>query len=173
MLLNGTVADNIAFGIDAPLEQVEEAARLAEVHDLIESLPARYATPVGPGSATQLSGGQEQRICLARALCRRPKLLLLDEATSALDPATESAIIRTLERLRAEHGYTILAVSHHPNTALHADLIVVVHKGRIAERGTYTELMQIDAAPAVADAPGSEGGKPRGLFKTLVEQAAS
>jgi ATP-binding cassette subfamily B (MDR/TAP) protein 1 len=88
-----------------------------------------------------MSGGQLQRICLARGLCRNPKLLLLDEATSALDPVTEKNIIETLEKLHRERGMTILSVSHHPETARNADQIIVLDHGIIKESGTYQKLM--------------------------------
>jgi len=161
MILNATVAENIAFGTGASEAEVIDAAKKAEVDGIIQSLPGRYQTPIGPSAKAKLSGGQMQRICLARALCRQPRILLLDEATSALDPQTEKSVIETLEKLRRDFGYTILSVSHHPNTALHADMILLLEKGVLAEVGTYSELMRAQAPQA-----------PRGLFKNLVEQAA-
>lgn len=153
--------ENIAFGTGASPEQVVAAARRAEVDAVISHLPSGYETSIGSNAKEKLSGGQLQRICLARALCREPKILLLDEATSALDPSTATGVIQTLERLRTEHGYTIISVSHNPSTALNADQILLLDKGVLAEMGTYSELMRAEAPQA-----------PRGLFKTLVEQVS-
>jgi len=141
MILNGTVVDNIAFGSDVSQELIEASAKKAEIHDLIVQLPDGYKTVLGTDAARDLSGGQQQRICLARALCRKPRLLLLDEATSALDPETEASIIKTVLTLRSE-GLSVISVSHHPNTAIHADQILVLEHGVLVEQGTYDALQR-------------------------------
>ena len=118
-----------------PLSRVVEAARLAHIHEDIESMPLAYDTLLADGGAS-LSGGQRQRIALARALVTRPAILLLDEATSALDAITESAIQRELARLRC----TRIVVAHRLSTIRNADLILVMDEGRVVERGTHDEL---------------------------------
>jgi len=144
MIYEGTVRDNILFGMKERPGGVEEAAEMAEIADTIRALPDGYDTVIGGGSPGGLSGGQMQRICLARALYRQPSVLLLDEATSSLDAVAADAIIETLVRLRDEKGYTIVSVSHHPSTAIKANQIVVLKKGVIAEEGTYNELMALE-----------------------------
>ena len=141
MILEGTVKDNIAFGSGASDKDIEEAARQSDIHDFIQSLPEKYDTAIG--SRGNFSGGQLQRICIARALCRKPSLLLLDEATSALDPVTERGIVETLGRLNKETNITIVSVSHHPDTARHVDQIVYLKNGRVEELGTYDELLEM------------------------------
>ena len=151
MLINGTVRENITYGLTNITEmEIQTAAKKAEVHEVITTLlPDGYDTIIGKGEgAVGLSGGQAQRICLARALARKPKLLLLDEATSALDPKTEASIVRTLEKLSVqadnnEEKCTIISVSHHPATARNASHILVLDKGRLVEVGTWNELMKL------------------------------
>uniref|UniRef100_H3GWR7 ABC transporter domain-containing protein n=1 Tax=Phytophthora ramorum TaxID=164328 RepID=H3GWR7_PHYRM len=141
-ILNGTIFDNIRYGnINASNADCEEAARLAECH-FIKELKDGFETVVGQHATCNLSGGQAQRICLARALCRRPSLLLLDEATSALDPETEASIVATLERLSSKMNMTIISVTHRLSTALNADQILVLNTGRVAEEGRYDALVQ-------------------------------
>ncbi|GLD96232.1 hypothetical protein PINS_up004910 [Pythium insidiosum] len=141
-ILNGTIYDNIRYGnTGASDADCEEAARLAECH-FIKDLKDGYHTVVGQHATCNLSGGQAQRICLARALCRKPSLLLLDEATSALDPETEASIVSTLERLSSKMNMTIISVTHRLSTAVNADLILVLNKGRVAEEGRYDELVR-------------------------------
>ncbi|CEG46591.1 atp-binding cassette superfamily [Plasmopara halstedii] len=141
-ILNGTIYDNIRYGnISASNADCEEAARLAECH-FIKNLKDSFETVVGQHATCNLSGGQAQRICLARALCRRPSLLLLDEATSALDPETEASIVATLERLSDKMNMTIISVTHRLSTALNADQILVLNAGRVAEEGRYEALVQ-------------------------------
>ncbi|GMF38817.1 unnamed protein product [Phytophthora fragariaefolia] len=141
-ILNGTIYDNIRYGnISASNADCEEAARLAECH-FIPTLKDCFETVVGQHATCNLSGGQAQRICLARALCRRPSILLLDEATSALDPETEASIVSTLERLSSKMNMTIISVTHRLSTALNADQILVLNSGRVAEEGRYDALVQ-------------------------------
>lgn len=141
-LFDTTIRENIRYGrLDATDADVEAAARLAEVHDVILTLPRGYDTAVGPrGSA--LSGGQRQRIAIARALLRDPSVLLLDEATSALDPGAEASINSTVERLRGRR--TIVMVTHRLSSVRTADRIVVFDNGRVAEVGTHRELVARD-----------------------------
>lgn len=141
-ILNGSIYDNIRYGnVNASNADCEEAARLAECH-FIKELKDGFETIVGQHATCNLSGGQAQRICLARALCRRPSILLLDEATSALDPETEASIVATLERLSSKMNMTIISVTHRLSTAENADLILVLNKGRVAEVGKYDTLVQ-------------------------------
>lgn len=138
-LTDGTVADNIAYGDRTPdRARIEQAARLAEIHSFIVTLPDGFDTRVGE-RGTRLSGGQRQRIALARAFYRDPAILVLDEATSAVDNETEAAIQRSLAR--AVGGRTTLVVAHRLSTVRHADEILVMDSGRIAERGTHDALV--------------------------------
>ena len=139
MLFGGTIAENIAYGKDgAPLSEIESAAAAANAHDFISALPEGYATLVGP-RGTKLSGGQRQRIAIARAVLADPKILLLDEATSALDSESERLVNEALQRLM--QGRTSLVIAHRLSTVRHADQILVLSKGKIAEQGTHDELL--------------------------------
>jgi ABC-type multidrug transport system fused ATPase/permease subunit len=139
-VFGATIRHNIAF-VDPSvgMEEIVEAAKLAEIHDDIVHLPMGYETPMVDGAGS-LSGGQRQRIALARALVRRPAILLLDEATSELDTVTESMIIKRLGTL----GCTRLVIAHRISTIVDADLILVMESGRIAEAGTHEALMSLD-----------------------------
>ncbi len=137
-ILSGTVAENIAYGLeDAPHERIEEAARLANIHDEVLEMPQGYQTSVGERGVT-LSGGQRQRIAIARVFLRSPQILLLDEATSALDNINEHLVQRSIER--AMRGRTVIAVAHRLTTLRGAHRILVFNKGRIAESGTFEQL---------------------------------
>lgn len=139
VLLTGTVAANIGFGRrDAPRGEIEAAARAAAADGFIRTLPEGYETLVVP-SAGQFSGGERQRLSIARAILRDAPILLLDEPTSALDAESEAAIRGALDRLA--HGRTTLVIAHRLATVLDSDLIVVMDRGRIVERGTHEELM--------------------------------
>ena len=138
-LFEGSIRYNICIGrLDATDAQVEAAARAAEIHDFIKSLPDGYDTNVGEGGKL-LSGGQRQRIVIARVLLRNPQLLLLDEATSALDAESEAAINDTLARVSADR--TMISVTHRLAACPDMDLICVFHEGRLAESGTHDELL--------------------------------
>ena len=138
-LFSGTIRDNIAYGRpDATQEEVEAAARKANVHEFVEGLEHGYDTLVGERGA-RLSGGQKQRIAIARVFLRDPRILILDEATSALDNESERAVQRSLEELSA--GRTTLVIAHRLSTIRSADHIAVVDEGRVVEFGTHEELL--------------------------------
>lgn len=133
ILFNCSVRENIRMGyLQATDEQVEAAAKAAEIHNFILSLPEGYDTPVGDRGG-QLSGGQRQRIALARALVRNPAILILDEATSALDPATEAEILATIERITKER--TVILITHRMAHALRADVMYVLENGSLVVSG--------------------------------------
>jgi ABC-type multidrug transport system fused ATPase/permease subunit len=139
-LLDDSILRNIAFGVtsgEIDHERVMEAARIAQVDDVIASLPAGLETVVGE-RGIRLSGGQRQRIGIARALYRRPAVLVLDEATSALDNATEARFFAELKRRLT--GVTVLSIAHRLSTTRSFDRIVVLEQGCIVESGTYAEL---------------------------------
>ncbi len=138
-LFHGTLRDNIAYGSDkASLEQVVEAARRAHADEFIRTLPGSYDSPVGE-RGHGFSGGQKQRLAIARALLRDPKLLILDEATSALDAESEGLVQDALAELM--RGRTTLIIAHRFSTIVNADLILVMDQGRIIESGTHAQLL--------------------------------
>ena len=138
-LFHATIAENLRFARpDATDEQLEQAARAAQIHELIAALPEGYDTVVGE-RGYRFSGGEKQRIAIARTVLRNPPVLVLDEATSALDSETERAVQEALDRLA--EGRTTIAIAHRLSTIRAADEIVVLDRGRIAERGTHDELM--------------------------------
>ncbi len=138
-LFSGTIADNIRFGRpQASDAQVEEAARLANAHQFIVALPQAYATEILEGGVN-VSIGQRQLICIARAVLADPRILILDEATASVDTVTEMMIQEALERLL--RGRTAIVIAHRLSTILHADQICVVQAGRIVERGRHQELL--------------------------------
>jgi ATP-binding cassette subfamily B protein len=138
-LFHATVRENLRFAkSDASDEEVEEAARAAQIHDLIASLPEGYETVVGE-RGYRFSGGEKQRIAIARTILRNPPVLILDEATSSLDTQTERAVQAALDRLA--EGRTTIAIAHRLSTVRDADQIVVLDRGRVIERGTHEELL--------------------------------
>ncbi|MGO1284379.1 MAG: ABC transporter ATP-binding protein [Brachybacterium sp.] len=138
-LLHASIADNLRFARpDASDEELVQACRIAQIHDHIESLPEGYGTVVGE-RGYRFSGGEKQRLALARTILRDPPVLLLDEATSALDVATERAMSGALDA--AARGRTTVSIAHRLSTIRHADQILVMQAGSIVERGTYEELV--------------------------------
>jgi ATP-binding cassette subfamily B protein len=146
LLFNDTIAYNIAYGRhEASMDEVIAAAKAAHIHELIDSLPQKYETPVGE-RGVKMSGGEKQRIALARAILKNPPLLIFDEATSALDTASEQAIQAELDQL-AENR-TTLVIAHRLSTVVDATEILVMERGRIIERGAHMQLLQRDGAYA-------------------------
>ncbi|MBD2318970.1 ABC transporter ATP-binding protein [Phormidium tenue] len=138
-LFHGSVLENIAYGsFDATVDQIVEAAKIAEAHDFIQALPKGYDTIVGE-RGQKLSGGQRQRIAIARAVLRNPPILILDEATSAVDNETESAIQKSLDRITKNR--TTIAIAHRLSTIRNADRIYVMDQGKVVETGTHDQLV--------------------------------
>ena len=149
-LFADTIANNIRFGQpDAPMERVIEAAKKACCHDFIMQLPDGYDTVIGEGGAS-LSGGEKQRISIARAIMKDAPIIVLDEATANVDPENEAELMNAIEALTREK--TIIMIAHRLKTVRHADNILVIDCGRIAQQGTHDELMQQD-----------------GIYRTFVE----
>ena len=142
ILFNDTIFNNIAFGVeDATMEQVIEAAKVANAHDFIMEKEEGYMTNIGD-RGSKLSGGQRQRISIARAILKNPPVLILDEATSALDTESEKIVQEALDRLTSSR--TTIAIAHRLSTIKNADEICVMHEGRIVERGRHDELLALD-----------------------------
>ena len=142
VLFNDTIGYNIAYGREgAGLAEVEQAAREAALMDLISRLPQGFDTEVGE-RGLKLSGGEKQRVAIARTLVKNPPILLLDEATSALDTRTEQEVLATLHRVST--GRTSLSIAHRLSTIADADLILVLNAGQLAEQGTHAELLRRD-----------------------------
>jgi ATP-binding cassette subfamily B protein len=141
VLFNDTVYYNILYGRpEAAREEVIEAARAAHIHDFVERLPDKYETRVGE-RGLKLSGGEKQRVAIARAILKNPRILIFDEATSALDSATEQGIQDELTRIA--QGHTTLVIAHRLSTVMDADEILVLEGGRIIERGTHRNLLEL------------------------------
>lgn len=140
-LFNETISDNIRVGNpDATTEQVRRAAEIARVDEIVDRLPDGWDSAVGEGGAA-LSGGERQRVSIARALLKDAPIVLLDEATSALDPHSEAAVVRGIHELTRDK--TVVVVAHRLDTIAHADQILFVEAGRIVERGTHAELLEL------------------------------
>lgn len=159
ILFSTTIRDNILYGCENPDKvteaTIEEAAEQSNALHFIQAFPEKFDTMVGE-QGSMLSGGQKQRIAIARALVTRPRILILDEATSALDATSEYLVRKALNRLLENSHQTVLIIAHRLSTIKHADQIVVLDKGSIAERGSFDELMQLKD----------------GVFKKLVEKQA-
>jgi ABC-type multidrug transport system fused ATPase/permease subunit len=142
ILFNDTFYNNITFGVEsATMEQVRQAARIANADDFIMATPDQYQTTIGD-RGSRLSGGQRQRISIARAILKNPPILILDEATSALDTESEKLVQEALENLMKDR--TTIVVAHRLSTIRNADLICVMHEGQIVERGTHNELLLLN-----------------------------
>ena len=141
-LFRDTIKNNIKFGRpDAADEQIIAAAKAARCHDFIMALPDGYDTVIGEGGSS-LSGGEKQRISIARAMLKDAPIVILDEATASIDPENEHLIQEAISALT--HGKTIITIAHRLATIENADQILVVADGRIAEHGTHAELVQQD-----------------------------
>lgn len=142
-LIAGTIYENICYGIDreVTMEEVEDAAKKAYIYDYINGLPDKFDSIVSEGG-NNLSGGQRQRIAIARIFLRKPKILILDEATSALDNTSEKHIQNEIEKLQKANNTTIISIAHRLTTLKNCDEIIVLNKGKIEERGKYSELIE-------------------------------
>ncbi|MDX1402150.1 MAG: ATP-binding cassette domain-containing protein, partial [Kiloniellales bacterium] len=139
VLFNDTIAYNIAYGRPgADLEEIEEVARLARIDEFVRSLPDGYETVVGE-RGLKLSGGEKQRVAIARTMLKRPRILLFDEATSSLDTRTEQEIQKSLDEVSLDR--TTLIIAHRLSTVVHADEILVMEAGEIVERGSHESLL--------------------------------
>jgi ATP-binding cassette subfamily B (MDR/TAP) protein 1 len=145
VMFQGTIKFNISLGARPGYvpsdEEVQEACKLANIHEAIMELPQGYNTQCG-SNGSQLSGGQRQRLSIARALVRKPKLLLLDESTSALDAESEKALELGLERAVKGYGVTVIAIAHRLRTIARADIIFLVEGGQVVDQGKHEELVQ-------------------------------
>jgi ATP-binding cassette subfamily B protein len=167
-LFYGTVRENIEYGtFDADIEDVEEAAKMAEAHDFIQNLPDGYDTMVGE-RGVKLSGGQRQRISIARAILKDPDILVLDEATSDVDTETEMLIQRSINEITEDR--TTFSIAHRLSTIKDADKIVVLENGRIVERGTHEQLLDSDGL--YANLWGVQAGEIDELPQEFIERAA-
>jgi subfamily B ATP-binding cassette protein MsbA len=138
VLFNDSVINNICFGGNYSKEAVIEAAKIANAHDFIMQLPQGYETVIGD-KGDKLSGGQRQRLCIARAVLKNPPILILDEATSALDTASEKQVQDALQKVMSNR--TTLIIAHRLSTIQHVDEIIVLDRGKIAERGKHNDLI--------------------------------
>jgi ATP-binding cassette subfamily B protein len=139
-LFSRTIRENITYGVERQVsdEEVQRAAEAAEIHEVIQGFPNGYNTLVGERGVT-LSGGQKQRVAIARTLLKDPRILILDDATSSVDTETEARIREALQSLMV--GRTTFIIAHRVQTAMDADLLLILDKGRIVERGTHDELL--------------------------------
>ncbi|KAL7073600.1 hypothetical protein ACQ4LE_006938 [Meloidogyne hapla] len=147
VLFSATIRENILYGVpdgrEVSNEELEEVAQLSNSLEFIRSFPQGFDTMVGEHGSSMLSGGQRQRIAIARALIKKPRFIILDEATSALDATSEYLVRKALEVLLAKSGQTVLIIAHRLSTIKHAEQIVVLEKGSVAELGCFDDLMNI------------------------------
>lgn len=140
-LFNGTIAENIGYAKpDATREEIEEAAKAANIHEDILNMPEQYETQVGE-RGLRLSGGQKQRVAIARAILRQSPIIILDEATASVDVQTEKQIQKAIKNITGKR--TIIAIAHRLSTIKDADMILVIHEGKIVEQGTHEELLEL------------------------------
>jgi ABC-type multidrug transport system fused ATPase/permease subunit len=167
LLFEGSIASNIAYGKpDATREEIEAAARLADAHDFIAALPAGYDTHVGERGDT-LSGGQRQKIAIARAMIKQPSVLVLDEPTASLDASSAAQLNRTLVRVAA--GKTTFRVGHRLAELQHSDMIVVIEDGRVSQTGTHQDLMK--QGGWYADVYRLQAGEGRAAAESIVDRS--
>ena len=141
-LFSDTIANNIRFGKpDASMEEVIAAAKKARCHDFIKALPKGYDTVIGEGGAS-ISGGERQRITIARAIMKDAPIIILDEATANVDPENEKDLVEAIQELT--HDKTVIMIAHRLKTVRNADCIFVVDGGKIVQRGTHEELVGQD-----------------------------
>jgi len=144
VLFNDSIYHNISYGfLSASKEEVYEAARIADVHDKIMAMPQQYKTVVGE-RGLKLSGGEKQRISIARAILKKPLFVLYDEATSSLDSITEENILSAIRRITVDR--TSVFIAHRLSTVMDCDQIFVLEKGKVIESGTHEELIQVDGS---------------------------
>jgi ATP-binding cassette subfamily B (MDR/TAP) protein 1 len=169
-LFHTTIAENIRFGVpNATQADIERAAKAANAHDFIMSFPKKYETIVGATGSTQVSGGEKQRLAIARALIRKPKVLLLDEATSALDNESERIVQDALDKIMADSSQTTIVIAHRLSTIKHADRIAFIDRGKVCEIGSHAELMipaeglykNLQSLQSLASTLGSHAVKPQ------------
>jgi ATP-binding cassette, subfamily B, bacterial len=142
LLFSSTIADNIRYGrLDATMEEIVAAAEAANAHEFISALPQKYYTTLGE-RGIRMSGGERQRIAVARAFLKDAPILILDEPTSSIDSKTEAVILDALDRLMV--GRTTFMIAHRLSTIRHANIILVMHLGQIVQRGTHDELVEAE-----------------------------
>ena len=165
-LFHASIRENLRFACpEASDEEIEDAARAAQIHELISSLPDGYDTPVGE-RGYRFSGGEKQRMAIARTVLRNPPVLILDEATSALDNETERAVQQALDELA--RGRTTIAIAHRLSTIRDADQILVLDAGQIVERGTHDELVELGGRYAALLR--GAGARPSGAARTAARR---
>ena len=169
VLFNDTIRYNIRYGrVDATDGEIEEAAKLARIHDFVTSLPDGYDTVVGE-RGLKISGGEKQRVAIARSILKRPRILLFDEATSALDSKTEKEIQASLREVSA--GRTTIVIAHRLSTIVDADEILVLDEGRVVERGRHGDLLAQHGQYAAMWARQQEAAQHRQLLDEAMEDA--
>jgi ATP-binding cassette subfamily B protein len=144
MLFHRSIGENIGYAKDNPTQnEIENAAKIADIHEFILTLPEKYNTLVGE-RGIKLSGGQRQRIAIARAILKNAPILILDEATSALDSQTEQEIQKSINKMLEQNNATVIAIAHRLSTIKHMDRIIVIDAGKIIEDGSFQELLEMN-----------------------------